>query len=175
MSKIGALILDCDNAGLLMSRKKQMGYYRYRDWSKLRSLSRSCEMCVKDVGRWCKAGRKELSCVFGADVFGAYGRGGPLGTDSRQWAGIIWWMRLLRCPLHHLFFITRLLVLALFLSLRWSERGGICYILHYCQLVCVTAGLGDFGKTRISLSLCSASLQRRSSSLRLCCSPCEGV
>lgn len=60
VSKITAMILDCDAAGLLMSRKKQMGYYRYRDWSKLRSSSRSCESCIQDVGRRYKAGRKEF-------------------------------------------------------------------------------------------------------------------
>lgn len=167
-----------------MSRKKQMGYYRYRDWSKLRSSSRSCESCVQGVGRRekKKTGRKKgvlfKKGVFGANVFSAYGReDGPLGTDSRQWVGIIWWMRLLQLPplpsstppLHNHISCS----LALFLSLRWSERGGIRHILYSCRLACVTAGPGDFGK-KTGISLCSASLQRRSSSLSLCCSPCEG-
>lgn len=134
-----------------MSRTKQMGYYRYRHWSKLRSSSRSCESCVQNIRRQCSAGRKEFClkrCLLRKSVHMAEDE--PLGTDSRQWAGIIWLMHLLPppLPLHKRISSS----LALYLSLRRSKRAGICRVLHSRRPVCATAGPRGFGKTGISSS-----------------------
>lgn len=97
------------------------------------------------------AGRKEFClkrCLLRKSVH--MGEDEPLGTDSRQWAGIIWLMHLLPppFPLHKRISSS----LALYLSLRRSKRAGICRVLHSCTLVCATAGPRGFGKTGSSSS-----------------------
>lgn len=98
------------------------------------------------------------------------GADGPLGTDSRQWAGIIWWMRSPLPPHHHTppFHNQISCSLASFLSLRWSESGGICYILYSCWLVCVwPQGRVTSEKKKICVQPPSSACF---SSLSLCCS-----
>lgn len=111
-----------------MSRTKQMGYYRYRHWSKLRSSSRSCESCVQNIRRQCSAGRKEFClkrCLLRKSVH--MGEDEPLGTDSRQWAGIIWLMHLLPPPFP---FISGFLLLWLYTCL--SDEASVLEFVAFC-------------------------------------------